>query len=61
NGGAGVDIYRKLGEKVVEGEPLYRIHASFPADFAFATRAAEQASGFSIGEAETIVRPFVEF
>jgi thymidine phosphorylase len=56
-----VDIYRKLGEKVVEGEPLYRIHASFPADFAFATRAAEQASGFSIGEAETIVRPFVEF
>lgn len=61
NGGAGVDIYRKLGEKVVAGEPLYRIHASFPADFAFATRAAERSSGFAIGEAETIVRPFVEF
>ena len=60
-GGAGVDLFRKLGDKVQAGEPLYRIHAAFPADFAFATRAAERASGYTIGEADTIVHPFVEF
>lgn len=61
NAGAGVDLFRKLGDRVAAGEPLYRIHASFPADFAFATRAAERSTGYTIGEAETIVRPFVEF
>ena len=61
NPGAGVDLFRKLGERVNPGDALYRIHASFPAEFTFATRAAERSTGFTIGEAETIVRPFVEF
>lgn len=59
--GAGVDLFRKLGDPVRQGEPLYRIHADFPADFAFASRLAGRASGFTIGDAASIPHPFVEF
>jgi thymidine phosphorylase len=45
---AGVDLYKKLGDHVERGEPLYGIHAEFDADFAFATEAAQQNSGFAI-------------
>ena len=45
---AGVDLYKKLGDHVRRGEPLYGIHAVFDADFAFATEAAQQNSGFTI-------------
>jgi len=44
--GAGVDLVRKVGDPVREGEPLYAIHAAFDADFAFACEAAEADSGF---------------
>jgi len=47
--GAGVDLYRKTGEKVRKGEPLYAIHAAFEADFNFACEAARKHSGFSLG------------
>ncbi len=47
--GAGVDLYRKVGDKISRGEPLYAIHAEFDADFAFACEAAKQNSGFSLG------------
>jgi thymidine phosphorylase len=47
--GAGVDLYHKVGDKVNRGEPLYGIHAKFDADFAFATEAAGQHSGFTLG------------
>jgi len=46
--GAGVDLYHKVGDSVSRGEPLYGIHAKFDADFAFATDAAAQASGFTL-------------
>ncbi len=46
--GAGVDLHRKLGDKVVPGDPLYSIYADFDADFAFAVEAASQSSGFTI-------------
>jgi thymidine phosphorylase len=46
--GAGVDLYRKVGDKVARGEPLYAIHAEFDADFAFACEAAAQSSGFRL-------------
>ena len=39
--GAGVDLYRKIGDKVTAGEPLYAIHAEFKSEFAFACEAAE--------------------
>jgi thymidine phosphorylase len=45
---AGVDLYKKLGDHARRGEPLYGIHAEFDADFAFATEAAQQNSGFTI-------------
>lgn len=48
--GAGVDLLKKLGEAVKQGEPLYRIHAEFPADFDFARNLAGRDSGYRIGE-----------
>jgi len=47
--GAGVDLFRKLGDPVQQGEALYAIYAEFPADFRFARALAGQASGYSIG------------
>ncbi|MCP5146202.1 MAG: thymidine phosphorylase family protein [Gammaproteobacteria bacterium] len=46
--GAGVELFRKLGDTVSPGEPLYAIHAEFEADFAFASEAAGINSGFSL-------------
>ena len=51
--GAGVDLFKKLGDPVEAGEPLYRIHAEFPADFRFAQQAAEARSAYRIGEVPT--------
>lgn len=59
--GAGVDLLKKLGEEVERGEPLYRVHAEFPADFRFARALAEQDSGYRLGEAREIPQVFVEF
>ncbi len=47
--GAGVDLYKKLGDAVKKGEPLYGIYADFPADFRFAQDAAAKDPGFRIG------------
>lgn len=58
--GAGVDLCKKLGDAVAKGEPLYRIHAEFPADFKFARQLCEKDSGYRIGRAEDIARAFVE-
>lgn len=46
--GAGVDVFKKVGDSVQEGDVLYRIHAEFPADFGFATRWAQQHNGYVI-------------
>jgi thymidine phosphorylase len=59
--GAGVDLLKRLGERVASGEPVYRIHARFPADFGFAREEACRASGFTIGTPEDIPPIFVEF
>ncbi|MGP1629997.1 MAG: thymidine phosphorylase, partial [Giesbergeria sp.] len=45
---AGVDLLRKLGDAVEVGTPLYRVHASFPADLEFARQACAKASGYHI-------------
>ncbi len=52
--GAGVDLLKKLGDPVRKGEPLYRLHAEFPADFQFACRHAEQNSGYAVGTEQDI-------
>jgi thymidine phosphorylase len=49
--GAGVDLQRKIGEAVQEGEALYTIYAEFPADFEFATEYAARHTGYSIEDA----------
>jgi len=59
--GAGVDLFKKLGDSVKKGEALYRIYAEFPADFNFALTLSERDSGYQIGKAEQIPKAFVEF
>ena len=58
---AGVDLLKKLGDRVEEGEPLYRIYAEFPADFIFAQNLADQNNGYSIGKEEHVLKPVVPF
>ncbi|MEY4766634.1 MAG: hypothetical protein RI907_3307 [Pseudomonadota bacterium] len=48
--GAGVDLQRKLGESVRAGEPLYRVHAAYPSDLAFARAACDEAMGALVGD-----------
>ncbi len=59
--GAGVDLFKKLGDRVEKGEPLYRVHAQFPSDFNFALTLCESDSGYSIGSEDQIPSVFVEF
>ena len=48
--GAGVDLLRKIGDRVACREPLYRIHAETPAELQFAREVAGRTSGYRIGE-----------
>jgi len=48
--GAGVELHKKLGDSVSQGETLYVIYACFPADFRFARAMAGQDSGYAVGE-----------
>jgi thymidine phosphorylase len=59
--GAGIDLFRKLGDTVRAGEPLYRVFADYPADLEFASRLSRRASGYTIGEASALPHAFVEF
>ena len=59
--GAGVDLFKKLGDKVSKGEPLYRIHAEYPADFNFALKLCERNNGYLIGDESQIASAYVEF
>ncbi len=52
--GAGVDLFKKLGDRVEKGEPIYRIHAEFEADFKFSVNLAEKHNGYTIGGKEDI-------
>lgn len=59
--GSGVDLFKKLGDNVEKGEPLYRIHAEFPSDYKFAKELCERDSGYLIGKEDRIPKAFVEF
>nr|WP_276656721.1 hypothetical protein [Thauera aminoaromatica] len=54
-------MLRKLGEPVGRGEPLYRVHADYPADLEFARQASVRASGYALGTADGVPHLFVEF
>ncbi len=59
--GAGVDLLRKLGDRVAAGDVLYRVYANYPADLEFARQACARASGYSLGHADQVPHVFVEF
>ncbi len=59
--GAGVDLFKKLGDSVKKGEPLYRLYAEFPSDYNFALALCERDSGYLIGNEDQIPNAFVEF
>ncbi|HYM32269.1 MAG TPA: thymidine phosphorylase family protein [Candidatus Cybelea sp.] len=46
--GAGIDMQRKIGDSVRRNEPLYRIYARMPTNFAFANGAADEDAGYRI-------------
>ena len=48
--GAGVDLFKKTGDTVKKGEPLYRIYAEYPSEFHFAKEAAANHSAYQIGK-----------
>jgi thymidine phosphorylase len=52
--GAGVDVLRRLGDPVRQGEVLYRIHADFPADFRFACDLSARHLAYRLGDAADI-------
>ncbi|MGR9073208.1 MAG: thymidine phosphorylase family protein [Gammaproteobacteria bacterium] len=58
---AGVDLLKKLGDRVEKDEPLYRIYAEFPSDFKFAQNLAAQNNGYTLGEEEQMLKSFVAF
>ncbi len=46
--GAGIDLFKKVGDPVQKGEVLYRIHAIHATDFQFATEMAAADSGYRL-------------
>ncbi|MDP2099575.1 MAG: thymidine phosphorylase family protein [Methylobacter sp.] len=58
---AGVDLLKKLGSPVQQGDVLYRIYAEFPADFKFAQEAASQDNGYTLGSEEQIIKSLIAF
>jgi thymidine phosphorylase len=46
--GAGIDLLKKVGDPVKQGEPLYRIHSHVQADFGFSTDLANEDSGYIV-------------
>ena len=59
--GSGVDLLKKLGDPVAQGEPLYRVHARFPADFRFAKAFVEAGNGYRVGAPDEVPEVFAEF
>jgi len=59
--GGGVGLFKKLGDRVRSGEPLYRVYAEFPSDYNFARAQCEHSCGYTIGREEDVPRAFVEF
>lgn len=48
NPGAGLDLLKKVGDRVEQGETLFRIHAMNSTDFGYANSAVDGNNGFTI-------------
>lgn len=46
--GAGIDLLKKIGDRVQRDEPLFRIHATLETDFGFAVDMARDTNGYGI-------------
>ncbi len=46
--GAGLDLLKKVGDRVEQGEVLYRIHSLTSTDFAFANSVVDGNNGYEI-------------
>jgi thymidine phosphorylase len=46
--GAGIDLFRKVGDPVAAGQALYRIHATSPTGLAYARGMAADTSGYTV-------------
>lgn len=46
--GAGIDLLKKVGDRVQGGEPIYRIHAANAVDFRFACALAAENDGYML-------------
>jgi len=46
--GAGIKVFKKIGDRVEAGEPLYRIHACEHSEFELVAAAASADSGYAI-------------
>ena len=57
---AGVDLAVRLGDTVRAGQTLYRLHACYEADLAFARAMAQADSGWRIGTADALPRDIVD-
>ena len=55
--GSGVRIYRRPGEPVAAGEPLFRLYTETPERLAAAM--AELDGGWSVGDMSPVTRPLI--
>jgi thymidine phosphorylase len=46
--GAGIKVFRKIGDRVEQGEPLYRIHAVDESEFDLVVAASRTRSGYTV-------------
>ena len=46
--GAGIKLFRKIGDRVESGQPLYRIHAYDQSELDLAVAAARLNSGYTV-------------
>lgn len=56
--GAGVDLFKKLGDTVEQGEAIYRVHAEFKSDFQFACQLCRKYNGYTVGASQQILQAF---
>jgi len=59
--GAGVDLYRKLGDKVAAGDVLYRVYADFPSNHEFAREFVARGHGYTLGEPAPAAGFYVDY
>ena len=59
--GAGVDLFRKLGDKVAAGDLLYRVYAEFPSNHEFAREFVARGHGYTLGEPAPAAGYYVDY